>query len=669
VDDAGRRTLIFLAALAALLAVARGGAPRAVILGLFVLYVVAATVWIRGQYAESLSTGSPWVLPGWWFAALVAGGVALAVVRQFLPAVVVGYFLIGSLLVRWRERVADRAGWGFGLAVVAAVLGVMGFGAMGRGGAFVLAWYDVPRNDVPAGTWGELLDALPLAMVGIALLALLPPAVFLLSEEAIDRLWKPGASLFPRWRLIAAAGGFVFIAVAVGAGVATRSLLASAGVLALGLLAVAMASSTLADIAVVLAVLAFMGVTPHQATEPDALSPGRGDDVLVALGDSYMSGEGASVFYSGTDDGGQNGCRRSPTSWAAMAGQQHPYDGLVFLACSGARTRNVLTHPDPKHDPAAEPKDEKEPRRQQGEADTQLRMYTDRLAADDFTPGLVVLSIGGNDAGFSTIGLMCLAPGNCGEKDDLWLDGLDQVEASLDATYAEVHEKFTNTPVVVIPYPDPIYEDEDDPDAACSQVALTDPERRFINTFIASLNERVTRAAGRYGFHVLTDMEDALATSGLQLCHPRNDGRPGLNFIGLRSVNGIPEQRFNPANWSHNSLHPNERGHAAMLRTFQNWRAAKGDLPDRTERTTDGESAPADGAAENAVAPRPPCDLLDVTPAGCRQQGQAWALRQTGEWALRDGLLVLLATAGAWTASVALFARRRSRASTASPPA
>jgi hypothetical protein len=41
---------------------------------------------------------------------------------------------------------------------------------------------------------------------------------------------------------------------------------------------------------------------------------------------------------------------------------------------------------------------------------------------------------------------------------------------------------------------------------------------------------------------------------------PVNDDRPGLNFVGLRSVRGAPEPRFNPTKLDPSS-HPNERGH------------------------------------------------------------------------------------------------------------
>jgi hypothetical protein len=167
-------------------------------------------------------------------------------------------------------------------------------------------------------------------------------------------------------------------------------------------------------------------------------------------------------------------------------------------------------------------------------------------------------------------------------------------------------------------------------------------------------------------------MERALAESHLQLCDPLNDGRPGLNFIGLRSVRGIAEQRFNPANWSHSSLHPNERGHAAMLRVFQTWLTEQSPMQARRP-VSDAAKArlaaaldsqrqtPPDQANSVALSKAPQCDLFDASPDGCRPKGQRWAREQLGWMLLTKGSIGLLAAAGAWAAAVALFAWRRRR--------
>ena len=39
----------------------------------------------------------------------------------------------------------------------------------------------------------------------------------------------------------------------------------------------------------------------------------------------------------------------------------------------------------------------------------------------------------------------------------------------------------------------------------------------------------------------------------------KNQGGYGINFVSPESVNGLPDERFNPVNWLHDSFHPNER--------------------------------------------------------------------------------------------------------------
>ena len=645
-----RRTVVFVIALGLLLWASQGGASRAVIAGAFALYAVVATVWIRGQHEDALD-GNRWFLPWTWTVALGAGAAVLfgagAVVTFWVEAwpvleihagtaLVVGavllYLLIGFLLVRWRESSP-------GIWLIAALIGggaVAGaFGALRLGQAHI-AWSLVP--------------------LGVALLAL-PAGVALLSEEAIERLATEHRRGLPVWAL---ASFLVFAGAACLVAYRLDSPLVLVACAGLAGLVVALASSTLADIAVVLALIAFVGITPRQAEIGEGLRPAS-TGALVALGDSYMSGEGAATFFTGTDDGGANGCRRSPTAWAAVAGQ-HDFAGVHFLACSGARTYNVRTEdedggpvPHGQYDEGlSEAEKDADPR---PEPVTQLAQYEALTRGAAQAPGLVVISIGGNDVGFSTIGQMCVAPGDCATKGDLWLGALHDVRKEIRDTLREVEGAFPEgTPIAVIPYPSPIYEPGPGEERTCDDVALKASERAFISDFVDALNDTIRRAVPRDAdMSFVGGMEDALRRNGLQLCDPLNGGRPGVNFIGIRSVNGDPSQRFNPANWLHNSLHPNERGHAAMYGVFREWWA-----------TRDGGRA---DSAPRAVAET--CDVygdLEVQyyPAAdesraCRTLGGTWALQRTGPTLALAGSVAGLLAAVAWVGSVCFFAWRRQR--------
>jgi len=639
-DHALLHTAVFFLALVLFFSGSRGGAPWARVIVLFVLFTVAATVWVRGQYVDSLD-GAQWSMH-WAFAiaVMVLGAVFF---RLGLAAWILIYFGLGSLVSIWRDHLPPR--WVTAtLVCVGLVLGLFGLVALGR--------------------WPTLL-----AGVGIAGAALLVPlGASLVSEAALRSLvdgtgltaaapWRAVARL-PLW-LWVLAGASCFTGTALVAAYLAGSAWVILVMAAFALLVVALVSSTQADIVAVMAVLALMGVTPRDAAPLANQPTAGGKQVLVALGDSYMSGEGASVYYRGTDNGGGDQCRRSPTSWAAMAGQQRPYDGLDFLACSGARTFNVNSGAG----------DGLAPSPQAGEPGTQLGQYlSTNSATTSFTPALVTLSLGGNDVGFATIGEMCLAPGNCAEQNQSWLGALPQLHDLLSATYDQVRAAFPYTPVVVIPYPDPI--DLDGNAGTCHQVALSLAERKFVHDFVVALNHTIKVVADAHNFYYLGGMQDALRDAHLQLCDPLNDARPGLNFVGLRSVNGIAEERFNPANWAHGSLHPNERGHAAMLQVFETWRADAGPL---TVSGTYAGQAPATasanptydtsaGLSRRASGAPSSCRLYVTDGKGktCEALGAAWAERQLSQMLLTVGLpfggLVAL---GAWMASVGFFAWRR----------
>ncbi|MFI5937601.1 GDSL-type esterase/lipase family protein [Actinoplanes sp. NPDC051494] len=628
-----RRTAVFAAALALLLIFARSGSPSLTIQVFFTLFVIAATLWIRGQYYDSLDH-EQWLISRRTARVLLAVAVALVVSYAFwhsagtaMLGILVLYFVAGSAITRVRQGplAEDRR--------LALALGLLGGGAL-------LAALGVLVLGAGSGTVWVVLEVV---LLGVALLGLIPLGLALFSEAAVRRL---GAAPPPHRLRTGLAGTAAFLLAAGLLWWLTRSPWLLGALLVLALLIVALTSMTQADIAFAMSVIALLGVTPIPADQPEQMRPQRdGRRLMVAFGDSYLSGEGASTYYRGTDEGGGNQCRRSPTAWAAAAGQQRPFGRVEFLACSRARTRNIQTPT------LAVRPDAPDPEPQTGEAGTQLDRYLQDYGPA-YTPSLVVVGVGGNDAGFSTIGLMCLAPGNCDDESRLWTDALPQVRAGLRDTYRQLDTLFPRTPVVVVPYPDPI-----DLDGRCADVSLARREREFLHRFVTDgLNRVVAQTANEFGFYYLGGMQNALADAHLQLCDPDNQGRPGLTFIGIRSVRGVAEQRFNPRNWSHSSLHPNERGHAAMLRAFQAW------LPQELDGMRPRLTAfPADGVQTRAAVERvdPPCDLLDTSPAGCRPRGMQWAKGQIRAMILLQGWMGLVALAGVWLAAVAFFGDRR----------
>jgi hypothetical protein len=203
-------------------------------------------------------------------------------------------------------------------------------------------------------------------------------------------------------------------------------------------------------------------------------------DFVVALGDSYISGEGATSddslhdYYRETDADGsdpenQNGCHRSRWAWprrvgladesASLGSRDDSWDAdtdLHFLACSGARSQNVLGTDDPKDGWG---------NRDADPGNAQEVPQLDAGYLDDDTT-LVLLSIGGNDAGFADVIKFCLLadPGfNCqdqqrdGDADVLGTVEVqliqDQVKNSIDAVLRAVHARAPNAKIVLAGYP------------------------------------------------------------------------------------------------------------------------------------------------------------------------------------------------------------------------
>jgi hypothetical protein len=195
------------------------------------------------------------------------------------------------------------------------------------------------------------------------------------------------------------------------------------------------------------AALTETGPTPAAVDwAPVAGGRSRGPSAIVTLGDSYMAGEGArwkgnsaksAAEYQGTDRGRQvyghtdvNGCHRSDVAEIVSAGL--PARKTINLACSGAQTVNVLRGSAGGVAFKGEPP------------------QNDQLGtiAKHNDVKLIVLSIGGNDFGFSKIVANCVVAylnetKACKSKQASILAGLPKVTTAVAATVADVRATMT----------------------------------------------------------------------------------------------------------------------------------------------------------------------------------------------------------------------------------
>ena len=248
----------------------------------------------------------------------------------------------------------------------------------------------------------------------------------------------------------------------------------------------------------------------------------------AALGDSYASGVGAPPYASGTDVQGGNGCKRGAGAYAHQVADQTGKT-LDFDACAGARTPDFY---------------------QPGKEAAQLNHLNSSTA-------LVTFSIGGNDAGFSTLFSKCVTAApftNCSSDKEVseQVDGTIDALAgkttragitSYDTLMADIAARAPGATVVAAGYPRMFT-----PQGAgqilpvpgrCEGVTKVD--QRWINAKTNEINAAAKAAAQRHGYR-FADPSGSFA--GHELC-----GKQSSWFDGL-----INDGRF----------HPNAAGHKAI---------------------------------------------------------------------------------------------------------
>jgi lysophospholipase L1-like esterase len=138
----------------------------------------------------------------------------------------------------------------------------------------------------------------------------------------------------------------------------------------------------------------------------------------VALGDSYSSGVGTRTYYSSSGS-----CYRSPKAYPVLVAAQLGYS-LSFTACSGAKTGDVINN---------------------------------QLGPLNSSTNKVTISVGGNDAGFSSVITECAQPSwssNCnGAIDTAQAYIRNTLPSRLNSVYSAIRSRSPNAVVAVVGYP------------------------------------------------------------------------------------------------------------------------------------------------------------------------------------------------------------------------
>ncbi|TWP52904.1 SGNH/GDSL hydrolase family protein [Lentzea tibetensis] len=217
------------------------------------------------------------------------------------------------------------------------------------------------------------------------------------------------------------------------------------------------------------------------AFQPLAKKP---DNLIVALGDSYSSGEGSGgnpAYYRETNIDGdkprwRNACHRSPNAWSRQGKlardngvtigsiadfYNNPTLDYHLLACSGARVRDLL----PRNALPGESQPPRDAWGDGGAAGYYELAQLDRGFVDEDTT-LVTLSIGGNDTYFSPLIQQCFyTQSQCKDSEmvDRFGPGMlkdavprhidEKVMPSVATAIRTIHKMAPNAKIVLMGYP------------------------------------------------------------------------------------------------------------------------------------------------------------------------------------------------------------------------
>ncbi|PFG49560.1 GDSL-like lipase/acylhydrolase family protein [Amycolatopsis sulphurea] len=204
----------------------------------------------------------------------------------------------------------------------------------------------------------------------------------------------------------------------------------------------------------------------------------------VALGDSYSSGVGAGNY------GNSGACKRSANAYGQLWANAHSGTKFTFLACSGAKTGDVLN----------------------------------QIGSMPSNATLVTVTVGGNDAGFTDVITTCTL-----NNDQTCVNRVNTAKSYVQNTlpgllnkvYAAVKAKAPNAKLVVLSYPR-FYTVP----GSCS-VGLSDTKRSAINsgadTLASVLSARALAAGAKF-----VDVRPAF--TGHNICSPAGDYLHSLTF-------------------------------------------------------------------------------------------------------------------------------------------
>jgi lysophospholipase L1-like esterase len=205
----------------------------------------------------------------------------------------------------------------------------------------------------------------------------------------------------------------------------------------------------------------------------------------VALGDSYSSGVGTDNYYS---DG--TSCDRSPQGYPELWAAAHAGTNITLNACSGAKTSDVLNN---------------------------------QLGGLSASTNLVTITVGGNDAGFTSVMENCILQSDSGCHTAV-TNAESYVQTTLpgllDNVYSTIRGHAPNASVVVLGYPR-FYQVP----GSCV-VGIDDTKRTYIDGGADVLDTQIATEVAKFSGFTFADARSAF--SAHEIC--------SSNTVWLHSV-------------------------------------------------------------------------------------------------------------------------------------
>lgn len=251
---------------------------------------------------------------------------------------------------------------------------------------------------------------------------------------------------------------------------------------------------------------------------------------LVAIGDSFTSGEGETddSHYLGSS---KNPCHVSRRSYVHGVGDIWRV-ATLNAACSGARIDDILHN------------------------DKQGQAQLDRVSM--LRPRVILLGIGGNDAGLMGKLTSCVAPGTCewalaGKSRRQAAEEIRSLYSRLRTLYGKVRAT-SGSELLVVGYPQIITVSPTCPGVV--GVLLDTEERQFMQEALRYLNAVIKQAATDEGIRYV-DLSESF--SGHKLCE--NTETPAMNAVrfgdDFSPIKNVPQLKIIGAE----SFHPTPFGH------------------------------------------------------------------------------------------------------------